>query len=73
MGGISNIGVVPSLDMTTGIQTFLGKESIHRWVIPNIWLGPDQRFFIGKTGPEFKKTFFMLSSAETKIYPAHKC
>ena len=25
-----------------------------------------------KTGPEVKKTFFMLSSAENKIYHAHK-
>ena len=24
-------------------------------------------------GPEVIKLFFMLSSAETKIYPAHKC
>ena len=25
------------------------------------------------TRPQGYKTFFMLSSAETKIYPAHKC
>ena len=25
------------------------------------------------TWPRGYKTFFMLSSAETKIYPAHKC
>ena len=26
-----------------------------------------------KSGPEVIKLFFMLNSAETKIYPAHKC
>ena len=25
------------------------------------------------TGPEVIKLFFMLSSAETEIYPVHKC
>ena len=27
----------------------------------------------GLPGPKVIKLFFMLSSAETKIYPAHKC
>ena len=26
-----------------------------------------------RTGPEIYKTVFMLSSAEAKFYPAHKC
>ena len=29
--------------------------------------------FINMTSPKGYKTFFMLSSAESKIYPAHKC
>ena len=30
-------------------------------------------FFMLNSGPEAIKTFFMLNSAEYKIYPAHKC
>ena len=33
------------------------------WVMLKLW----------RPGPEVIKLFFKLNSAETKIYPAHKC
>ena len=35
--------------------------------------GAKQDYPDKNTRPKGYKTFFMLSSAETKIYPAHKC
>ena len=41
------MGVEPKLRLTTGIKTFLGMETVHKWTPPNVWIGPDQKFFIG--------------------------
>ena len=50
--------------MTSGIETFLGLETIHRWTVPNIWIGPDQRFFIGKKDFRFTVKFLNFGTRE---------
>ena len=42
-------------------------QDIVRWIMGMV------RLRLWNPGPEVIKLFFMLSSGETKIYPAHKC
>ncbi|XP_061194171.1 uncharacterized protein LOC133202371 [Saccostrea echinata] len=45
-GGITKIGFEPSIELAEGVPTFLGSETIHKWVKPNIWMGPNEKFWI---------------------------
>lgn len=45
-GGLTKIGFEPVLELSEGIPTYLGKETVHRWVKPNIWIGPNEKFWI---------------------------
>ncbi|XP_052225869.1 inactive rhomboid protein 2-like isoform X1 [Dreissena polymorpha] len=45
--GLTYIGLEPKLSMETDIQTFLGLETVHKWILPNIWIGPSQKKLIG--------------------------
>ncbi|XP_041370184.1 uncharacterized protein LOC121384053 [Gigantopelta aegis] len=44
--GLARVGLEPKLDFEENIKTFLGKESIHRWIVPNLWMGPTMRSMI---------------------------
>ncbi|XP_062613021.1 uncharacterized protein LOC134274803 isoform X2 [Saccostrea cucullata] len=45
-GGITKVGFEPSIDLAEGVPTFLGSETIHKWVKPNVWIGPNEKFWI---------------------------
>ena len=47
-GGLTKIGFEPVLELSEGTPTFLGTETIHKWVKPNIWIGPDEKYWISK-------------------------
>ncbi|XP_071169701.1 uncharacterized protein [Mytilus edulis] len=40
LGGLYSLGIEPKVEWRDGIQTFLGAETVHKWVIPNLWIGP---------------------------------
>jgi hypothetical protein len=46
--GVTLIGVEPKLTVESGIQTFMGMETIHKWTAPNVWIGPSEKSFIGR-------------------------
>ncbi|XP_070211302.1 inactive rhomboid protein 1-like [Littorina saxatilis] len=39
-GGLAPTGVLSTMEIRRDIQTFLGAETLHRYVIPNPWIGP---------------------------------
>ncbi|XP_048747629.2 inactive rhomboid protein 1-like [Ostrea edulis] len=46
IGGLTKMGFEPVLELSEGIPTFLGTETIHKWIKPNVWIGPDEKFWI---------------------------
>ncbi|KAJ8317407.1 hypothetical protein KUTeg_005311 [Tegillarca granosa] len=46
LGGLTYIGLEPKLELQDGIKTFLGTETVHKWVRPNIWIGPSEVYMI---------------------------
>ncbi|XP_060585280.1 inactive rhomboid protein 1-like [Ruditapes philippinarum] len=48
--GVTLIGVEPKLTVESGIQTFMGMETIHKWTAPNVWIGPSEKSLIGVGG-----------------------
>ncbi|WAR21898.1 RHDF1-like protein, partial [Mya arenaria] len=42
LGGITYVGLEPRLSVETDIRTFNGMETVHRWTLPNIWIGPSE-------------------------------
>ena len=56
------------------VKLFFKAQCTRFCLLPTPTLSND--FFavdVNETRPRGYKTFFMLNSAETKIYPAHKC
>ena len=48
LGGVTYIGLEPQPHFRTSTPTFIGLETVEHWIIPNIWIGPHFKFFIGK-------------------------
>jgi hypothetical protein len=46
-GGLATIGMDPKVETLDGVQTFLGTETIHKVIYPNLWIGPTEKYFIG--------------------------
>ncbi|KAL3863326.1 hypothetical protein ACJMK2_005087 [Sinanodonta woodiana] len=49
LGGIAEIGLEPRLQLMH-VKTFVGTEDVHKWVYPNIWIGPSEKELIEKGG-----------------------
>ena len=67
------------LKAITGRDEYLKGLSVHRGIVvekrtpEQEILGHEQETLSSQYWARGYKTFFMLSSAKTKIYPAHKC
>ncbi|XP_033125546.1 uncharacterized protein LOC117123656 [Anneissia japonica] len=46
-GGIAPIGITPQLTYAEGVKTFIGTETVSVSVYPNVWIGPNARYWIG--------------------------
>ncbi|KAL4232347.1 hypothetical protein ACF0H5_009916 [Mactra antiquata] len=47
LNGFTYIGLEPKLTLESGIQTFIGLETIDKWTPPNVWIGPSDKDLIG--------------------------
>ena len=61
------------MKLPLAIQVCLSLHVYHQsqQCFSHVW--PEQQLPSNMTWPKGYKTFFMLSSAQTKVYPAHKC
>ena len=48
LGKLEEAGLEPRLKLKSGMKTFLGLETVHKWVAPNIWIGPPEKYLISK-------------------------
>ncbi|KAK3603023.1 hypothetical protein CHS0354_037771 [Potamilus streckersoni] len=49
LSGFAEIGLEPRLQLRH-VKTFVGTEDVHKWVYPNIWIGPSEKDLIEKGG-----------------------
>ncbi|XP_021371859.1 inactive rhomboid protein 2-like [Mizuhopecten yessoensis] len=46
LGKLTFIGLEPKLELMAGMKTFIGTEMVHKWIPPNVWIGPSERYLI---------------------------
>ncbi|XP_060063613.1 uncharacterized protein LOC132544063 [Ylistrum balloti] len=46
LGKLTYIGLEPKLELMTGVKTFMGTEMVHKWIPPNVWIGPSEKYLI---------------------------
>lgn len=48
VGKLAPVGVLSEKRVQREIQTFLGAETLHRFIIPNPWIGPPVTTLLGR-------------------------
>ena len=48
VGKLAPVGVLSEKQVRREIQTFLGAETLHRFIIPNPWIGPPATTLLGR-------------------------
>ncbi|XP_069139841.1 inactive rhomboid protein 1-like isoform X2 [Argopecten irradians] len=46
LGKLTHIGLEPKLELFSGVKTFMGIEMVHKWIPPNVWIGPADQYLI---------------------------
>ncbi|XP_071947971.1 inactive rhomboid protein 1-like [Antedon mediterranea] len=71
-GGIAPIGVTQQLTYAEGVKTFIGTETISVSTYPNVWIGPNAKYWIGvgaMYSPCMRKDHFIkIESAKDNLY-----